>query len=133
MMPRYAILYHQMPADGPRPSHWDLLLQSGDTLHTWALAEQPATGVPIAAERLADHRIEYLDYEGPVSQNRGNVARWDSGTFQWLRNTRSAVAVDLRGERLIGQVTITRWDEPGGRWEFLHNPSAAAGRCSDNA
>ena len=116
-MPRYAILYHQMPAGGPRLSHWDLLLESGETLRTWALAQQPSAGESVAADPLADHRIEYLEYEGPVSGNRGEVTRWDAGTFQWLADGPDLVSVSLQGQQLIGQLTLVPGDASDGHWE----------------
>ncbi|MFO1094461.1 MAG: DNA polymerase ligase N-terminal domain-containing protein [Planctomycetaceae bacterium] len=81
-MPRYVILTH----DHPFP-HWDLMLESGGVLRTWRLLNEPATGRRVPAERLADHRLKYLDYEGPVSGGRGIVARWDYGTYAQLPPT----------------------------------------------
>ena len=40
-------------------------------------ADVPAPGVEMIAEALGDHRLDYLDYEGPVSGDRGLVSRWD--------------------------------------------------------
>ena len=37
-------------------------------------------GQRMAAERIADHRPAYLDYEGPVSDERGSVRRLAWGT-----------------------------------------------------
>ena len=75
-MPRFVILEHDHPA-----LHWDLMLEAGDVLQTWRLAEPPAPGLAIEATALADHRLAYLDYEGPISGNRGTVSRWDAGVF----------------------------------------------------
>ena len=49
-------------------------------LKTWACREPPQAGVEIPCEALADHRLAYLDYEGPISGGRGSVTRWDRGT-----------------------------------------------------
>lgn len=51
-------------------------------LWTWRLVRWPRLGQGLAAERLPDHRVDYLDYEGPVSQNRGNVRRLLGGTVE---------------------------------------------------
>jgi len=75
-MSRYVILTH----DHPFP-HWDLMLEDGGTLRTWRLLSEPGAGRVVPAERLGDHRLAYLDYEGPVSGGRGVVARWDHGTY----------------------------------------------------
>jgi hypothetical protein len=75
-MPRYVILTH----DHPFP-HWDFMLEAEGVLRTWRLLAEPAARQSVPAERLADHRLAYLDYEGPVSGGRGSVARWDHGTY----------------------------------------------------
>lgn len=121
-MPRYAILRHETPPGSPRPLHWDFLLEDAGTLLTWALAQQPAAGRPIAAEALANHRTAYLDYEGPVSGNRGTVTRWDSGTFQWRRRNSREIAVVLSGRVLSGEAALTRADDITERWQFILRP-----------
>ncbi len=106
-MNRFAILIHDHPF-----VHWDLLLESGETARTWRLLESPArwlSAAPLAsviAEPIADHRLMYLDYEGPVSQDRGRVARWDFGSFDWLSET-SPVQVRLHGHKLTLTLTLT--------------------------
>ena len=69
-MPRYVILDHDHPS-----RHWDFMLESGGVLRTWRLLAEPTAGGPIAAEPLGDHRIAYLDYEGPLSGDRGGSSR----------------------------------------------------------
>ena len=77
-MPRYVILEHDHPY-----LHWDLMLEADDVLQTWRLDMPPReAGCAIDATELADHRQAYLDYEGPVSGDRGMVRRWDAGVFE---------------------------------------------------
>jgi DNA polymerase Ligase (LigD) len=97
-MPRYVILEHDHPT-----RHWDFLLEAGSVLRSWRLAELPSPGKPVAAEPSFDHRIIYLDYEGPVSGGRGSVTRWDTGTYS--------------GSRLRGAIRISA-DSAGG-WKLL--------------
>src|SRR5690348_11647704 len=61
-MPRFAILAHDHPAP-----HWDLFLEAGPVLRSWRLAGPLVVNTPIAAAPAPDHRLVYLDYEGPVS------------------------------------------------------------------
>lgn len=68
-------------------SHWDLLLEldNGELL-TWQIASLPdlnslAQSLEITAKRLKNHRAIYLDYEGPISGNRGFVRRLASGVY----------------------------------------------------
>ena len=73
---RFVILEHDHPF-----LHWDLLLEDGDVLKSWRLLQAPETGVSVPAEHLPDHRLMYLDYEGPVSGNRGTVTRVAGGEY----------------------------------------------------
>jgi len=82
------------------------MLEHADLLRTWALVGQPTAGVTISAERLADHRKLYLDYEGPVSGDRGTVARWDWGEFRWVTQSRDQVVVQLSGQQLNGTMRL---------------------------
>jgi hypothetical protein len=123
-MPRYAILHHQTPPGYARPSHWDFLLESGAVLKCWALPAPPASGPALAAERLPDHRMIYLDYEGPISGDRGEVRQWDAGTFQWLVDQPDQVTVTLDGQRLQGTVRITCIDHSSARWQLEFVPDA---------
>jgi hypothetical protein len=82
------------------------MLETAATLRTWRLAEKPAPEKDIPAEALADHRRAYLDYEGPVSANRGSVTRWDSGEFTWEQDDSSEVIVILAGKVCKGRLRI---------------------------
>ena len=56
--------------------HYDLMLEVG-VLRTWS--EPPVAGVELECRLLADHRLPYLDYEGPISGGRGTVTPWTAG------------------------------------------------------
>jgi hypothetical protein len=85
---RFVLLRHVLPAQSPRPSHWDLLLEFGAVLAAWELpcplpAQQDTnsqTAGPL--RRLADHRVLYLDYEGPIAGDRGHVTRVATGVHR---------------------------------------------------
>lgn len=102
-MSRYVILEHNHPA-----LHWDFMLEAGKVLRTWRLSACPEEGRTVAAEAALDHRPVYLDYEGPVSGNRGTVTRWDFGTFTWLSDEAEDIRVALTGRRLQGMVQLRR-------------------------
>jgi hypothetical protein len=116
-VPRFVILEHDFPA-----RHWDFMLESGDVLKTWRLAEPPRPGAAVAAEPSFDHRRAYLDYEGPVSGGRGTVARWDAGTFSW-EETAGDVAVRLEGARLRGRARVE--SDGAGGWRLAVDATAS--------
>ena len=77
-------LLHELP-DGT--SHVDWMIardQAGrEPLISFRLPrriDELKPGQRMAAERIADHRPAYLDYEGPVSDERGSVRRLAWGT-----------------------------------------------------
>ena len=104
--------------------HWDFMLEKEASLRTWRLAQAPCPGRAIDATELDDHRLAYLDYEGPVSGNRGSVRRWDRGEFAWVGNAPDRIDVELRGAVLCGRAVIER--VPGsGNWKFYFTPAGA--------
>jgi XTP/dITP diphosphohydrolase len=113
-MPRFAILIH----DRPGGLHYDFLLEQGDVLKTWALPQEPAPGLEIACAALADHRPLYLDYEGPISDGRGTVARWDRGTFRTTSWSGDVIIVELSGAKLAGRVELRRLANLPDAWQF---------------
>jgi hypothetical protein len=109
-MPRFVLLLHETPSGYPRPTHYDLMLEHGAVLWTWALEELPTANLRIAAERLADHRPHYLDYEGPVSGNRGSVRRIDEGAYDLFSESDNNTQIRLHGSSIRGRLSITRDD-----------------------
>ncbi len=126
-MPRFVVLRHECPPGHPRGLHWDFMLEAGQTLKTWSLPQPPGelaneTDVdpPMQIEALADHRLAYLDYEGPISGNRGRVSRFDRGEYEVIHRDGDAWIVELRGQRLRGRATLRRisGSPPHWHWQF---------------
>jgi hypothetical protein len=77
------LLRHDLP---DKTWHVDWMLardsQAKEALITFRL-DRPlfelARGMHLEAKRIADHRPAYLDYQGPVSGNRGTVSRLGEG------------------------------------------------------
>ncbi len=115
-MPRFVILRHELPPGAQRGLHWDLMLESGDALRTWALSGEPGTAGAVDAEQLADHRLAYLDYEGPVANDRGSVTRWDWGDYELVEDDLQRWSVIVCGQRLKGQVVLERCEPAGHSW-----------------
>ena len=117
-MPRFVLLEHSLPPGRPRGLHWDFMLELGQTLRTWALPSVPAPGEPMECDSLADHRADYLDYEGPVSGDRGSVRRIDAGVFELLADTPAGLQIALHGAVLQGLVRLTPLATQDQRWSF---------------
>lgn len=87
---RFVVLRHE----GVAEPHFDLLIESRPEglLETWRSLVWPIDEkTPLV--HLPPHRRVYLDYEGPISNDRGSVRRVESG--------RCAVEVDSNGRWII--------------------------------
>lgn len=118
-MPRFVLLRH----DHPRGLHFDLMLETGGVLRTWALANVPEPDGTIDCRPLPDHRMAYLDYEGPVSGGRGSVVRWDRGTFRIQHDSGTDLVVELLGEKLVGVATLGPSTDATGSWQLIWTPT----------
>jgi hypothetical protein len=89
---RYVVLRHE----GIAEPHFDLMFETGadSLLRTWRSNDWPLRSGGTLT-KLADHRRTYLDYEGPISGDRGSVRRVASGNFQILRDDAHAFEVLL--------------------------------------
>jgi hypothetical protein len=102
-MPRFVLLEHHWNG-----VHWDLMLEAGDVLRTWAIDAPIVPDVNLPARALGDHRRVYLDYEGAISGNRGWVRRIDSGTYEPRIWTAERVEAVLTGAQLVGLIALWR-------------------------
>jgi hypothetical protein len=121
-MPRYVLLRHECPPGFGKPTHWDFMLERDDALQTWSLAELPAIfggqtscEHEVAAWRLPDHRLEYLEYEGSLSGNRGIVARIDAGDYAVIDESEDQLCVALVG---VVRATVSLRRIEGDDWRF---------------
>lgn len=111
---RFVLLEHRW--DGV---HWDLMLEHGAVLRTWAIDAPVRPGVELPARSLPDHRKVYLEYEGEVSGNRGTVRRVDGGTYTPRLWEPDLVRLRLEGAQLVGEVEIRQVSSAAGvSWRF---------------
>jgi hypothetical protein len=135
-MPRFVLLYHDCPPHYERASHWDFMLESGDVLRTWALAQLPrdwqvafartsavhpncpllAADNAVAAMQLGDHRREYLELEGSLSGDRGAVMRVAAGPYRSEHESPDDWRVTLTGDVLAAHVLLTRSEAGNEHW-----------------
>src|SRR5262245_5130196 len=94
------------------------MLETGDTLRTWALAAEPAPNLEIHATALDDHRLAYLTYEGPISGDRGSVTQWDAGEYELVTESKDKLVAQLSGKKLDGKASLEREGGEDQRWIF---------------
>lgn len=81
-MPETVLLQHDLP-DGS--FHYDWMIQPDEagagliTFRVWTRIDHP-TCRGFEAQRLADHRIAYLTFEGDIGGGRGRVRQLARGT-----------------------------------------------------
>jgi DNA polymerase Ligase (LigD) len=122
---RFVVLLHGTSSGYPRGDHWDFMLEAGGMLRTWAIETEPVPGQIIPAEALSDHRLEYLTYEGLISGGRGQVTRWDTGTYQTLEESAGIWRGALSGGKLQGEVSLEQIQAQ--RWKFSWRQPAVNG------
>lgn len=111
---KFAILGHDHPA-----WHWDLLLQHGACCRTWRIWGHPQEISMARLEATADHRLLYLEYEGPVSRGRGTVMCWDRGELIWSICRQDRIRCYLRGHMMRGWLDLLQM---AGNWRATWQP-----------
>jgi hypothetical protein len=111
-MPRFVLLEHNWNG-----VHWDFMLEAGEVLRTWAIDAPIVSGRDLPARALGDHRMIYLDYEGPIAGDRGHVRRIDAGTFRALVWLKDHVRVEVSGSQLVGAVDLRGMGPVSGAYE----------------
>ncbi|AQT68538.1 Putative DNA ligase-like protein [Anaerohalosphaera lusitana] len=110
---RFVIQKHTRPGD----THWDFMLESGQSLLTWRLPECPAElakSPDCPAVKIFDHPLRFLTYEGPVNQGTGDVKIEEAGTCLFHENRAGLISFELHGELLDGQFELRRQEDD--RW-----------------
>jgi bifunctional non-homologous end joining protein LigD len=125
---------------GARRLHYDLRLEIGGALVSWAVPRGPS--LDPADKRLAvhteDHPLEYADFEGVIPEGNygaGPMIVWDRGWYRPLqegdpaeRVTRGRLDFELYGHKLRGAYTLVKTAGAGERdWLLLKKRDAYAG------
>ena len=99
--------------------HFDLRLQIGAVLRSWAVPKGPS--MDPAVKRLAvpveDHTLAAGDFEGVhegTSRGTGAVIIWDEGTVQLLHERADHLSFVLAGSKVSGGFALTKTGER--RW-----------------
>jgi DNA ligase D-like protein (predicted 3'-phosphoesterase) len=117
-----------------RTLHYDLRLEVGGVLKSWAVPKGPSTDP--REKRLAvaveDHALEHAGFEGTTGgSGRGAVIVWDTGPYRnrTERDGREVAieraladghaVVELEGHKLRGRYALTRTGMDGARERWL--------------
>jgi DNA ligase D-like protein (predicted 3'-phosphoesterase) len=99
--------------------HFDLRLQIGDVLRSWAVPKGPS--LDPAVRRLAvpveDHSLAAGEFEGVHEgqiRGTGAVIIWDEGRLEVLREEPDHLSFVLHGQKLTGRFGLTKTGER--RW-----------------
>ncbi len=110
-MPRFVVLRHTKGSE----SHFDLMFEQGGVLLTFTFNRFPEVGA--ACERIFDHRLRYLDFEGDIGEDKGTVERMDAGAYEVLSQNENVIDIEISGGRLTGTLRLTKCGP--NQWRFL--------------
>ena len=113
---RFVVLLHSWKGG----DHYDLMIDDGGRLATFKSIHPPesAGNDGLECTRIGEHRRIYLDYEGPVSEDRGFVRRHDAGTCILEARSESQWRVTFQGRRLRGSFRLDRLDQSAEAWRL---------------
>jgi len=119
-----------------RRMHYDLRLQIGDALKSWAVPEGPCLDPKVRrfAKLVEDHPIDYAAFEGRIPEGNygaGTVIVWDRGTWVTLADPAAALAAGeikfrLSGEKLAGGWMLKRLPDDPTNWLLIKERDPAA-------
>jgi DNA ligase D-like protein (predicted 3'-phosphoesterase) len=108
MTARFVVQLHDATA-----LHFDLRLQIGDVLRSWAVPRGPSLDPAVRrlAVPVADHSLGAGEFEGVhegQARGSGAVIIWDEGTVEVLRDEPDHLSFTLQGEKLSGRFGLTK-------------------------
>ena len=123
-----------------RRLHYDLRLEMGRVLKSWALAKGPS--LDPRQKRLAiqveDHSLDYADFEGviPEGYGKGTVMLWDRGTWTPAGDPLAAykegkIELTLRGKKLRGGFVLVRMAGKPASWLLIKRQDRYAQAAED--
>ncbi|MER3547172.1 MAG: hypothetical protein C4338_06035 [Rhodanobacteraceae bacterium] len=112
-----------------RRRHFDLRLQVGGVLRSWAVPKGPSRDPSIKrlAVQVEDHPLSYASFEGVIPQGHygaGTVAIWDEGTWSTGESAVKQLEdghlrFELHGSRLHGGWSLIRTSMKGDKPQWL--------------
>ena len=93
--------------------HYDLRLEMGGVLRSWAVPKEPPEkeGIKRLAIQTEDHPLEYADFEGIIPEGMygaGTVRIWDKGEFILESEKDNELLFELKGRKLTGRYALIK-------------------------
>jgi hypothetical protein len=100
---KYELRHHKKFCD-PRTHH------TPRRVWTWRLSTAPAEikNEAVGAERIHDHPLKFLTYEGPVQYGTGQVTIADKGIYSLTKRLENSLLIDIKGKVLKGEFTLCK-------------------------
>ena len=97
------------------------MLEHECILWTWRINSSPdqIKSTPLEAERIADHALKFLSYEGPVQNATGTVLITDKGDLHLQSIETDQIVFQLDGTILRGMFILRL--KQGNFWTFQHH------------
>ena len=97
-----------------RRLHYDLRLQFGDTLRSWAVPQGPSLDPKVRrlAVHVEDHPLEYADFEQPIPKGQygaGAMIVWDRGSWIPMGDAEADYRKGTLKFRLVGEKLGGGW------------------------
>ena len=91
--------------------HWDLRLEMGGVLKSWAVPKKPPAkkGIKRLAVQVADHAFDYADFEGKIPEGQygaGKVLIWDKGNYELVERGKDKILAVFGGKKLKGKYAL---------------------------
>jgi bifunctional non-homologous end joining protein LigD len=112
-----------------RRLHFDLRLELGGVLKSWAVTKGPSMtpGIRRLAVETEDHPLGYLNWEGVIPKGQyggGTMIVWDQGTWETEGDAAKAlkdgkISITLKGQRLKGHWALVRMQPEGKKHNWL--------------
>ena len=93
--------------------HYDLRLQMGDSLKSWAMPKTPPQepGIKRLIISVEDHKLGYEKFEGIIPEGQygaGKVQIWDAGYYEPVDIEKDRILITIYGSKLKGDYYLIK-------------------------